>query len=237
MGAVEEPTAHCIAFPSSPPLPPRPHLQRWAVDWQSQACRINGLKLDTANSSPAPALPRPPCPSPLSHLKGGRWGGGDGLAEGVQVDDDQVDRLDLVPSDGLHVPLVVAHSKKGGGRVGGWGSSCHVTIILGTGRRPPCAPCGHTQQEGREHQWEGVFSHVTITVCRQRGRAPYLVIAHSEEEEGVGGRLPGNYYSRSREGTLPTLLSRTARMPPCTAGCSVLTRPSSISGKPVTSST
>ncbi len=30
-------------------------------------------------------------------------------------------------------------------------------------------------------------------------------------------------------------LSRTARMPPCTRGCSVLTRPSSISGKPVTS--
>src|SRR5579863_2085454 len=32
-------------------------------------------------------------------------------------------------------------------------------------------------------------------------------------------------------------LSRTARRPPCTAGCSVLTRPSIISGKPVSSAT
>ena len=32
-------------------------------------------------------------------------------------------------------------------------------------------------------------------------------------------------------------LSRTASRPPCTAGCSVLTRPSSISGNPVTAST
>mmetsp|Transcript_10156 Transcript_10156/g.17689 ORF Transcript_10156/g.17689 Transcript_10156/m.17689 type:complete len:214 (-) Transcript_10156:106-747(-) len=32
-------------------------------------------------------------------------------------------------------------------------------------------------------------------------------------------------------------LSRTARIPPCTAGCRVFTRPSNISGKPVTSST
>ena len=30
---------------------------------------------------------------------------------------------------------------------------------------------------------------------------------------------------------------RSARMPPCTRGCRVLTRPSSISGEPVTSST
>ena len=32
-------------------------------------------------------------------------------------------------------------------------------------------------------------------------------------------------------------LSRRAKSPPCTAGCSVLTRPSIISGKPVTSAT
>lgn len=48
-----------------------------------------------------------PQSSPSTHLKGGCRGGRDCLPEWIQVDDDEVDGLDLVTRDGVHVLLVV----------------------------------------------------------------------------------------------------------------------------------
>lgn len=84
---------------------PRPPAQAMVLSSIS-SCSHARSSMNAAASTRAPSPALPPAPAP--HLKAGLAGGGHGLAEGVEVDHDQVDGGDAVLVNGGHVVRHVA---------------------------------------------------------------------------------------------------------------------------------